>query len=281
MPLPRWLAHSNRHLLNRVTGPLARHLPGFGVVVHRGRRTGRSFRTPVNVFRRDDGYVIALTYGRESEWVRNVLAAGGCLLETGGRTVQLTMPRPFHDEGRRSMPGPVRLILGAVGVNDFLELRLADSPPNASTLTHLGTPANRRESGQAIVWIAAMMPVFISFVGLVIDAGVVFNAKRELQNLADGAARTGAIQLDVARYRETSGATVALDPAKARLAAAEEVAFRASSDWDWQIGADARAVVVKVSRPVRTAFIRIIGINTVPVGATALAQVRAGITDGR
>ena len=126
MPAPRWLARFNRRVTNRILGPLAPHLPGFGVVVHIGRKTRRGYRTPVNVFRRGDGYVVALTYGPEAEWVRNVLASGGCTLETRGRRLRLTRPRIVHDERRRSVPSPVRLLLGRVGVSDFLELKLGD-----------------------------------------------------------------------------------------------------------------------------------------------------------
>jgi deazaflavin-dependent oxidoreductase (nitroreductase family) len=120
MPAPRWLARANRYVTNPILGRLAPRLPGFGVIVHVGRKSQRQYRTPVNVFESDDGYVVALTYGRESEWVRNVLAAGGCVLETRGRSVQLTNPRLFHDAQRRAVPAPVRLILGLLHVNDFL-----------------------------------------------------------------------------------------------------------------------------------------------------------------
>jgi deazaflavin-dependent oxidoreductase (nitroreductase family) len=111
---------------NRLTGPVATRLPGFGVVVHAGRRSGRRYRTPVNVFRRGDRFVIALTYGPDAEWVRNVLASGGCLLETGGRTWRLGQPRLFRDGARGSVPAPVRLPLRLLGVADFLELRRDD-----------------------------------------------------------------------------------------------------------------------------------------------------------
>jgi deazaflavin-dependent oxidoreductase (nitroreductase family) len=122
MPAPRWLARFNRRLTNRLLGPLATRLPGFGVVVHTGRKTGRRYRTPVNVFRRPGGYVVALTYGPDSEWVRNVLASGRCALEIRGRTLQLSRPRLVHDARRRAVPRPVRLVLGLLGVSDFLEL---------------------------------------------------------------------------------------------------------------------------------------------------------------
>jgi deazaflavin-dependent oxidoreductase (nitroreductase family) len=122
MPLPRSIARMNRRVTNHLLGGLATRLPWFGVVVHTGRRSLRQYRTPVNVFRRDDRCIIALTYGSNANWVRNVLAHGGCTLETQGRTLHLSRPRLFHDERRRSVPAPVRLVLGLVNVNDFLEL---------------------------------------------------------------------------------------------------------------------------------------------------------------
>jgi deazaflavin-dependent oxidoreductase (nitroreductase family) len=121
MPLPRRIARLNRRFTNRLIGPIARYLPHVGVIVHRGRKTGRLYRTPVNVFSRQGGYVIALTYGR-GDWVRNVVAAGGCLLETGGRAVRLTDPRLIHDEERRAVPAVLRVVGRLGNVSDFLEL---------------------------------------------------------------------------------------------------------------------------------------------------------------
>ena len=89
MPAPRWLARINLHVTNRLLGPLATRLPGMAVVMHLGRKTHRRYRTPVLVFRRGSRLIIALTYGRESQWVRNVLAEGGCELETEGRIIRL------------------------------------------------------------------------------------------------------------------------------------------------------------------------------------------------
>jgi deazaflavin-dependent oxidoreductase (nitroreductase family) len=122
MPLPRSIARVNRRVTNRLLGGLATRLPGFGVVVHTGRRSRRQYRTPVNVFRRGDRFTIALTYGSNADWVRNVLAEDRCTLESRGRTLRLSRPHLYHDESRRSVPAPVRLVLGLVNVNDFLEL---------------------------------------------------------------------------------------------------------------------------------------------------------------
>ena len=126
MPLPRAVARINRWVTNRLLTGLATRLPGFGVVIHIGRRSRRQYRTPVNVFRRGDRFIFALTYGLNSDWVRNVLAEGGCALETRGRTLRLSRPRLFHDESRYAVPAPVRLVLGIVKVSDFLELTSDD-----------------------------------------------------------------------------------------------------------------------------------------------------------
>jgi deazaflavin-dependent oxidoreductase (nitroreductase family) len=127
MPLPRRLARFNRVVTNRVLGPLARYLPGFGVVWHLGRRSGRTYRTPVNVYRRGGGYVIALVYGAESQWVRNVVAVGGADIETRGRRLHLIDPEVVRDPSRSLVPKPVRVPLRIVNVAEFMLLRRADA----------------------------------------------------------------------------------------------------------------------------------------------------------
>ena len=123
MPLPRSVARFNLVVTNPVLGRVAGRLPGFAMLTHVGRRSGRAHRTPVNVFRRDERFVVALTYGRESQWVRNVLAAGGCEIRSRGRTLQLRDPVIVRDPARRMVPAAVRVALGAFGVEDFLVLR--------------------------------------------------------------------------------------------------------------------------------------------------------------
>jgi deazaflavin-dependent oxidoreductase (nitroreductase family) len=123
MPLPKSLARFNRVVTNRIMRLGAGRVPGFAIVVHAGRRSGRSYRTPVNLFRDGDRYVIALTYGADSQWVRNVLAAGGCEVETRGRRIRLVEPEIIHDPQRRFVSAPIRAILGAVRVSDFMRLR--------------------------------------------------------------------------------------------------------------------------------------------------------------
>ena len=119
------LARFNLAVTNRITGKFAGWLPGFGIITHVGRKSGKIYHTPVNIFRAPNGFAVALTYGRESEWVKNVQAANGCDLQTGGRRYHLSDPTIVHDPTRKQFPIPVRVVLGIVGANDFMALKTA------------------------------------------------------------------------------------------------------------------------------------------------------------
>jgi deazaflavin-dependent oxidoreductase (nitroreductase family) len=97
-------------------------MPGFGILAHIGRKSGNVYRTPVNVFRASNGFIIALTYSSQSEWVKNVLAAGGCELKTRGKKYHLSAPKVVYDPTRRRFPIPVRIVLGIVGADEYMEL---------------------------------------------------------------------------------------------------------------------------------------------------------------
>jgi deazaflavin-dependent oxidoreductase (nitroreductase family) len=129
VPIPRVVAQVNRVVTNRITGLFAGHVTGFGVIVHQGRRSGRQYRTPVNVFSVPGGYLVALTYGPNSDWVKNVVAGNGCVLEVRGRRVRLINPRIVHDESRRDVPPIVRTVLGLLAVTDFLRLTTESTGP--------------------------------------------------------------------------------------------------------------------------------------------------------
>jgi deazaflavin-dependent oxidoreductase (nitroreductase family) len=125
MPVPRRIARFNKHFTNRLTLRVAGYLPGFALVSHVGRKSGRPYRTPVNAFRTDGGYIIALTYGAQSDWVKNVLAAGSCELQTRGRRVRLFEPIIVTDESKGWAPLPVRLILGLIDAPEYMWLSVA------------------------------------------------------------------------------------------------------------------------------------------------------------
>jgi deazaflavin-dependent oxidoreductase (nitroreductase family) len=113
------------HVFNPIARRFAGWLPGFGILEYRGRTSGRTYRTPINVFRRGDFYVFALTYGADVQWVKNVVAAGGCTLRTRGREVRLVAPEVFVDPSRRLMPRVVRAVLRFDRATEFLRMRIA------------------------------------------------------------------------------------------------------------------------------------------------------------
>jgi len=132
------------------------------------------------------------------------------------------------------------------------------------------------QSGQLVVWTAVMLPLFLSVIGLAADGGIAFGARRELQNVADSAARAGAMQVDQRVYRESSGATVVLDQAVAREVAAQYVSSQRAA-LVATIAAERQQVVVQVGRDMPTSFLRLVGINTMRITATARASVRYGV----
>lgn len=109
MQLPRGLARFNKHVTNHVQGVWAPRVPPWAVVVHRGRKSGREYRTPVVGWRVGDQFYIALYYGARTDWVRNVLAAGRAELVRGGRTHSLTAPRVVDTSTLTELPPSVRL----------------------------------------------------------------------------------------------------------------------------------------------------------------------------
>ena len=82
------------------------------IIRHLGRRTGRPYETPVGVVADGDGFLIVLPYGRGTQWLRNVLAAGEATLVTEGRTVPGRPPGGHPDardrRTRLSQVGPAR-----------------------------------------------------------------------------------------------------------------------------------------------------------------------------
>jgi uncharacterized membrane protein len=135
------------------------------------------------------------------------------------------------------------------------------------------------ERAAVLPWAAVMMPLFLMAVGLVVDGGAAFDARRELQNTADTAARAGAMQIDQQVYRASNGTTVVLNQLSARDTAAQYVASQ-GADLNAVISSDDQHVLVSVSRDVTTNFLRLAGIDTVHISANAPAEVRYGVDKG-
>jgi hypothetical protein len=131
IPFARQISLFNNRVTNRWLGPIVWYLPGFGRIEHVGRTSGRRHVSPMLAFRSQARrrLTFALTYGPETDWVRNALAAGELTFDSRrtGR-VRLTEPRLIHDPARRPVPLPIRWILRLMRVDDFLEATIANAP---------------------------------------------------------------------------------------------------------------------------------------------------------
>lgn len=138
MPIPHWVTRTNKWFLNPLVLTFSSRVRPFATVHHVGRRTGRPYRVPVLAFRapetaeRGVHVILALTYGPDVDWVRNVDAAGRCELSRAGYRYVLTGIRHVSGEdGLRAFPPLVQRVLRLIHVQDFLVGRVtpfADAP---------------------------------------------------------------------------------------------------------------------------------------------------------
>jgi deazaflavin-dependent oxidoreductase (nitroreductase family) len=95
----------------------------FAIICHQGRRSGNRYSTPVNIFPTEDGFVIALTYGSDVDWVKNLMAAGGGEIRHRSHTIRIAEPVLIPtDEGMAAMPRVVGVILRIIDVTEFLRV---------------------------------------------------------------------------------------------------------------------------------------------------------------
>jgi deazaflavin-dependent oxidoreductase (nitroreductase family) len=82
-------------MLNPLIVKLAgrRHFGMAAQIRHVGRRSGRTYTTPVSARRSGDIVVIALTFGNQSDWSRNVRAAGGASIRIEGEGYDVKSPQ--------------------------------------------------------------------------------------------------------------------------------------------------------------------------------------------
>ncbi|HEY4002819.1 MAG TPA: nitroreductase family deazaflavin-dependent oxidoreductase [Candidatus Xenobia bacterium] len=123
MHLPNWLRYVNRVVTNPILGMIAWLVPPFAVVKHRGRKSGKQYRTPVIGFGSRRGFVIPMTYRRDTDWARNVLAAGTVDIVHGGQTFTLGQPRVVGwEEAEGRLPFVWRQLLGVGNLPGYLLL---------------------------------------------------------------------------------------------------------------------------------------------------------------
>ncbi|KQS99371.1 nitroreductase family deazaflavin-dependent oxidoreductase [Cellulomonas sp. Leaf395] len=123
MPIPLRVARFNRRVTNPVLGSISDRVWPLATLHHVGRSSGRRYRTPVFAFTTARGVVVALTYGTQVQWLRNLEADDEARMVRRGRVLALSHPVRLHgDEGARLVPTVVRVGLRVMRVDDFVEV---------------------------------------------------------------------------------------------------------------------------------------------------------------
>ncbi|HEY3058972.1 MAG TPA: Tad domain-containing protein [Chloroflexota bacterium] len=139
------------------------------------------------------------------------------------------------------------------------------------------------QRAQALVFFVVALPTFVAMAGLAIDGALLLAQRRQLQSTVDGAARAGATRLDMELMRASGGSDVHIDIALARLATNVYLTESLDHTLPWRTPPEARIEVtrtrvrVSVEGRVPTAFMRIVGVDQVALGATADAAAQYGI----
>src|ERR1700754_3228005 len=126
MPVPRSFRKVGLRV-NPFIVPLARRVPPLALVHHVGRRTGRAYQTPVMAFRAPEGWVVALFYGADVQWLRNARRPGEVALTCAGRRHQVSEVRLLDKEtGAPLVPAWTRAVVRPARVRDYALLVTTD-----------------------------------------------------------------------------------------------------------------------------------------------------------
>ncbi len=115
----------NKYTLNRLTRRFAgKPRSPIALVIHTGRRSGKTYETPVVSQQTVDGFVIPLAFGTEADWYHNVLAAGHCRIRWHGQ--EYTIEKPQEVDAKSAFVifpfFPPRLILRLLGTQHFIRM---------------------------------------------------------------------------------------------------------------------------------------------------------------
>jgi deazaflavin-dependent oxidoreductase (nitroreductase family) len=119
VPLPRWLAQLNKRTFNKMEIKRGNR----PVLSHVGRASGKAYETPLDPHAVEGGYIFIANYGRDSDWVKNILAAGTAALRVDGDEVALVSPRMVpKDEARQQMAAQTKWPPHRMNVTECLRM---------------------------------------------------------------------------------------------------------------------------------------------------------------
>ena len=115
-----------KHTLNPLTRRMAQVGIGpFAIVRHVGRRSGKSYETPIIMRRVPDGFIIELTYGPDVDWHKNIVASGGCTVLWHRQAFVVDGIEPIDTEAGRAAFSPLQQgVLRLLGRTHFEKMRV-------------------------------------------------------------------------------------------------------------------------------------------------------------
>ncbi len=119
----RFMRTFTTRVINPITRLFAGWVPGFAILTNVGRKSGKTYHTPINVFKRGDHYVFVLTYGSNVQWLKNTFAAGSVEMRTRGLDIHLVEPELIIDPELRLVPAFLRLPGKLNRVTEVLRMR--------------------------------------------------------------------------------------------------------------------------------------------------------------
>ncbi|MEZ0362770.1 nitroreductase family deazaflavin-dependent oxidoreductase [Mycobacterium sp. pUA109] len=119
-------ARFNRVVTNPLVRPVSGWVPAWSIIEHTGRRSGKTYRTPVTMFSTPDGVAVLLVYGPDRDWLKNLQTSGGGRVKLSGKTFDVTNPRVVPtSEAVGFLKAPWRQLLPHAGVESTLLLTRA------------------------------------------------------------------------------------------------------------------------------------------------------------
>jgi deazaflavin-dependent oxidoreductase (nitroreductase family) len=138
MPIPKVVAVFNKHVTNRLFLLFAGWIPPLAIVNHQGRNSGQSYGTPIMAIPYGEEFIFALTYGRNVDWAKNLMASDSGILEYNGEEFEIHKLRHISYEDMKDVfPIWIRLLLSIISVEHCIiaeknisNTRLDPSPSN-------------------------------------------------------------------------------------------------------------------------------------------------------
>ena len=122
MPIPKFVALVNRRIFN----PAELKRGVRPVLMHVGRSSGKTYRTPLDAHRIEGGYIFVLMYGSDSDWVLNSLASGTAKRAIDGDEFDLVSPRLISkDEARQLLSEMTKEPPNFLKVTEYLQMDIA------------------------------------------------------------------------------------------------------------------------------------------------------------